>query len=158
VPHAGDPLFRPEPPSDGRWQRGETVGGVYFADSEETTWAEWYRSLAELAIPPDRQMPRDLWRWSIEVEGVADLSGPEQLAAVGLSLPKPLRREWPAFQKVGEGLANAGHAGVLAPSAARPASLVLCLFRAAAKLYGAEPIPPALTYRRPPAPPTGLLT
>lgn len=30
--HGDDPLFRADPPSDGRWQRGESVGGVYFAD------------------------------------------------------------------------------------------------------------------------------
>ena len=35
------------------------VGGVYFADEEQTAWAEWYRTLAEFAIPPDRQMPRE---------------------------------------------------------------------------------------------------
>ena len=65
IPHAADPLYRAHPPSDGRWQRGEIVGALYFADSEATAWAEWYRALAELAIPPDRQMPRDLWRCEI---------------------------------------------------------------------------------------------
>jgi len=36
VPHAADPLFRADPPNDRRWQRGATVGALYFADSEET--------------------------------------------------------------------------------------------------------------------------
>lgn len=40
TPHGGDPLFRADPPSDGRWQRGETVGALYFADCEQTAWAE----------------------------------------------------------------------------------------------------------------------
>ena len=31
-PHGGDPLFRDDPPSDGRWQRGETVGGVFSGE------------------------------------------------------------------------------------------------------------------------------
>ena len=57
TPHGGDPLFGADPPSDGRWQRGETIGGLYFADNEQAAWAEWYRALAEFAIPPERQMP-----------------------------------------------------------------------------------------------------
>lgn len=61
VPHAADPLFRADPPSDGRWQRGETVTALYFSDSEATASAEWYRAIAESASPPDEEMPRDLW-------------------------------------------------------------------------------------------------
>jgi len=68
TPHGGDPLFRADPPSDGRWQRGETVCGLYFADSEQTAWAEWYRALSEFALPPDRQISRDRWRWHIDIE------------------------------------------------------------------------------------------
>lgn len=102
TPHGGDPLFRASPPSDGRWQRGDVVGGIYFADTEQTAWAEWYRALAEFAIPPDRQMPRDLWRWDVAVDRVADLSTADRLAAVGLPAPRPTQREWLPFQEVGE--------------------------------------------------------
>jgi hypothetical protein len=52
VPAGGDPLFQPQHPADGRWQRGEIVEGFYLADSERTAWGEWYRALAELAVPP----------------------------------------------------------------------------------------------------------
>jgi RES domain-containing protein len=97
TPHGGDPLFRADPPSDGRWQRGEIVGALYFADAEDTAWAEWYRALAEFAIPPDRQMPRDLWRWEIDVTDVVDLSDGDRLGAIDLSLPQPAQRTWPAF-------------------------------------------------------------
>lgn len=117
VPRGGDPLFQADPPSDGRWQRGEIVGGMYFADSEETVWAEWYRALAEFAIPPERQMPRDLWRWQLDVEGVADLSTEDELRSVGLTRPSPTQSEWPAFQALGERIRREGYRGVLAPSA-----------------------------------------
>jgi len=40
TPHGGDPLFRADPPADGRWQRGDVVAAMYFADSEETARAE----------------------------------------------------------------------------------------------------------------------
>jgi hypothetical protein len=82
-------------------------------------WAEWYRHLAEQAVPPLVQMPRDLWTWALDVE-VADLSTVERLAAVGLPLPQPGQRTWPAFQRVGERLWKDGWPGLLAPSAARP--------------------------------------
>jgi RES domain-containing protein len=158
VPHAADPLYRADPPSDGRWQRGEVVGALYFADSDETAWAEWYRALAELAIPPDRQMPRDLWRWEIDAVGVADLSTVEALAAVDVPVPRPTRQEWPVFQPVGEGLWREGHHGVVAPSAARPSGQILCLFRETDELPGARPVRPPTTYRHAPSPPTGMTT
>jgi hypothetical protein len=79
VPHAADPFVRADPPGDDR-------------------------ALAELAIPPDRQMPRDLWRGEVDVDEVADLSSAEKLAAIDLPAPRPTRREWPSFQGVGEGL------------------------------------------------------
>ena len=60
-------------PADNRWQRGEVVDALYFADSEETVWAEWYRFLAEAGLPPRQALPRDLWRWRIELPEVADL-------------------------------------------------------------------------------------
>lgn len=134
VPHGGDPLFRADPPSDGRWQRGDVVGGLYFAQDELTAWAEWYRVLAEFAVPPERQMPRDLWRWQVHATRVADLSDATRLAAVELTLPRPTQHEWPAFQDVGQDLWRAGYSGVLAPSGSRPeflALMLLCLSRVA---------------------------
>jgi hypothetical protein len=158
LPHGGDPLFRADPPSDGRWQRGAIIGGVYFAQDEQTSWAEWYRALAEFAIPPERQMPRDLWRWQIDAQRVADLSTTANLASVKLAPLSPTRREWPDFQSAGEQLWRDGYSGVLAPSAARPASLVLCLFRDDDEIAGATPLRPPTTHRRTPPPPTGMTT
>ena len=130
--------------------------GFYLADSEETTWAEWYRSLAELALPPMRQMPRDLWSFEVDLERVADLSSSERLARVTLPEPLPDRRQWSAFQVVGETLFAEGWAGVLYASAARPESLALCLFRSGNDLAGVRPVPPPIRHVEPPAPPRGL--
>jgi RES domain-containing protein len=156
APAGGEPLFRPERPADSRWQRGEVVEGFYLADSEETAWAEWYRALAEVALPPMRQMPRDLWRFAVDVERVADLSSSKQLARVKLELPVPDRRQWPAFQTVGETLFAEGWAGVLYASAARPESRALCLFRSSDLLAGVRPLPPPIRHDEPPAPPRGF--
>ena len=145
------------PPPDNRWQRGEVVDALYLADSEETAWAEWYRHLAELAIPPLAQMPRELWTWQVDVE-VADLASSDQLAAIGLTPPAPGRGSWPAYQNVGEQLWREGWSGLIGPSAARPEGRVLCLFRSDDTVNGAKPLPPARRISEPPAPPSGLRT
>jgi RES domain-containing protein len=160
VKHAppGTPaLPRRDPPPDNRWQRGEVVDALYLADSEKTAWAEWYRHLAELAIPPLAQMPRELWTWKVEVE-VADLASSDRLAAVGLAPPAPGRNSWPAYQSTGEQLWHERWSGLVAPSAARPDGRLLCLFRSADGVNGATPLPRPLLVSEPPAPPTGLRT
>ena len=96
VPRGAPPLVGPEPARDGRWQRGEIVGAVYLADSVATAWAEWYRVLAEFALPPARALPRDLWRIEVSLERVADLSDEDRLRRVGLARPRPGRSDWPA--------------------------------------------------------------
>lgn len=146
-----------EPPPDNRWQRGDVVDALYLGDSEDTVWAEWYRHLAERAIPPLAQMPRELWTWEIDVE-VADLSTAERLAAVGLPSPAPGRRSWPACQQVGERLHQEGWAGLLAPSAALSTGRVLCLFRGKDGVPGAEPASSPRQVAEPPSPPAGLRT
>jgi RES domain-containing protein len=156
LPAGGEPLFRPQRPADGRWQRGEIVEGLYLADSEQTAWAEWYRVLAELALPPMRQLPRDLWRFEIDIDPVADLSSSARLERVNLDNPVPDRRQWPTFQSVGETLFAEGRAGVLYTAAARPQSLALCLFRTSDRLPGVSPLPAPTHYDEPPAPPRDL--
>ncbi len=158
APHGADPLLLPSPPSSGRWQRGTSVAAIYLADEEATAWAEWYRVLAEIALPPSHGMPRDLWRWTIAVNEIADLSTPAKLAKLDLPAPQPNRRSWAPFQAVGEELHREGCHGVLYPSAARPDNRALCLFREDILIPGADPVRPPITYRDPPAPPVGLRT
>ncbi len=158
APHGSDPLWLAAPPSNGRWQRGETVAALYLADEEATAWAEWYRVLAEIAVPPTHGMPRDLWRFKVAVDDIADLSTPEKLARLDLPIPLPGRRTWAPFQAVGEHLHACGYRGVLYPSAARPDHKALCLFRDGILLPGTDPVRPPTTHRDPPAPPTGMRT
>jgi RES domain len=143
---------------DNRWQRGAVIDALYLAESEETVWAEWYRHLAESGIPPQRALPRDLWRWRVDVE-VADLRTEEQLARVGLAVPAPGRSTWPPFQAVGEELWREGRAGLVAPSAARPAGLTLCLFRdVAVAVEFPEPVGRPRRITTVPTPPVGMST
>ena len=99
-----------------------------------------------------------MWTWQVDVE-VADLSDEGRLARVGLPPPLPGRRTWPPFQKVGEGLWREGWAGLVAPSAARSAGLVLCLFwDGGPRIAGARPLRRPRRFTEPPAPPIGMTT
>jgi len=158
IPHSADPLARPDPPGDNRWQRGAVVDALYLADDEATLWAEWYRHLAERGLPPLRSLPRDVWRFSVPPLEVADLSHEDRLARLGLPLPAPGRKTWRPFQRVGGTLAKEGWAGLVAPSAARPARLVLCLFVDDPPAAPAQPVPPPRVVTEPPAPPIEMRT
>lgn len=134
------------------------VDALYLADEEETLWSEWYRHLAERGIPPMHQLPRDLWRYRVPRLDVADLTTANRLARVGLGRPTPGRKTWPPFQEAGETLWGEGWRGLLAPSAARPDGLVLCLFVDDPASLTAEPVPPPRVVTKPPVPPTGMRT
>ena len=134
------------------------VDAVYFADEEETLWAEWYRHLAERGIPPLQQLPRDVWRHRVRTLEVADLSDARRLARVGLRVPTPGRRDWSSYQTVGEMLWREGRHGLLAPSAARPSGLVLCLFVQDPKVLPAQPAGRPSVVAEPPVSPMGMRT
>jgi hypothetical protein len=155
IPADGDPWYRPPHPGDSRWQRGEVVEALYFSDSEPTAWAEWYRYLSEVAIPPAQSLPRDLWRWRINLPRVADLHDPE---AAGLPAMAPTRRQWQAYQALGERLHAEGWPALVSPSAARPEGRTLCVFRTTDRPAGIRPIRPPRRFDEPPLVPTGLTT
>lgn len=102
-------------------------------------------------------LPVELWKWRVDVT-LTDLSREERLARVGLSLPRPGRAGWTPFQTIGEELWKAGSAGLIAPSAACPEGLVLCLFRTRHELRGIKAEPPPQTLTAAPVPPTGMAT
>ena len=158
VPAGFDAYHRPPHPPDNRWQRGSVVDALYFADSEGTVWAEWYRFLAEAGLPPRRALPRDLWRWRIELPQVADLSDAGRLARLGLPPLSPTQRQWPAFQAVGEQLHGAGWPALVSASAARPEGRTLCVFRTARMAAGTWPVRPPRRVADPPAVPRGMRT
>ena len=136
------------------------MDALYLANDVSTVWAEWYRHLAEAGIPPNQQLPRDLWSWEVDASlTVADLRTPERLARVGLQVPRPGRRTWHVYQNVGETLWREGWPGLVASSAARPRDgLVLCLFLDAALAISAHPVPPPILIDQPPVPPVGMTT
>jgi hypothetical protein len=105
-----------------------------------------------------QQLPRDVWRYQVGTLAVAALSDAKRLARVGLMLPTPGRKAWPSYQDIGEALWKEGWPGLLAPSAARPGGLVLCLFVEDPAVLPAQPVPPPRVVTEPAAPPTGMRT
>jgi RES domain-containing protein len=156
VPHHADLLGRADPPSDGRWQHGEIVPALYLADTARTATAEWYRALAEWGLSPQDHVPYDHHRWRLDLQ-LADLSDIERLHAVALDAPRPSRRTWPHYQQVGEQLWREGWAGLIAPSAAHPGSLIVCVFATAWPPAGCTPLN-ANTVKAIPPPPRGMTT
>jgi hypothetical protein len=158
IPHGANPRFRPQPPDDSRWQRGDVVDALYLADDEQTLWAEWYRHLAERGLPPMQHLPRDVWRYRVASVEVADLRDAKRLKRVKLGVPAPGRPEWRPYQQVGEALWKEGWPGLLAPSAARAGGVVLCLFVSDSDVLPARPIGRPRVVTEPPAPPTRMRT
>ena len=157
IPAGDDAYNEPPDPANNCWQRGAEVEALYFADSEETVWAEWYRYLAEAGLSPKQGLPRDLWRWEISLPDVADLRDDKRLARVGLPSLQPTRLQWPTFQPVGE-LHDQGWPALVSVSAARPEGQTLCVFRTAREVPGTRPVPPPTTVDTPPVVPTGMRT
>ena len=156
VPHEADLLGRAATPSDGHWQRGHIVPALYLADTVATATAEWYRSLAEWGLSPQDHIPYDHHRWHLDLK-LADLSDPDRLRGVSLSAPRPSRNTWPAYQLVGEQLWREGWAGIIAPSAAHPGSLVVCVFATDWPPTGCTPLDASPVEAIPP-PPRGMTT
>jgi hypothetical protein len=101
---------------DRRISHARPIRLIYLADEEPTAWAEWYRGIAELGLPPTHGMPRDLWRWMIAVNDIADLSTPAKLARLDLPTLQPSRGNWLPFQVAGEELHREGVARPTAPA------------------------------------------
>lgn len=132
------------------------MGALYLADTPETATAEWYRSLAEWGLSPHDHVPYDHHRWQLDIE-LADLSDLGRLGDVGLDALRPDRGTWPACQCVGERLWREGWAGLIAPSAARPGSLIACVFTTTWPPSGCDPLD-ASTIKEIPPPPRGMTT
>jgi hypothetical protein len=95
--------------------------------------------------------------WQLKLQ-LADLSTPERLARLNLETPRPGRSTWAPFQAAGEQLFREGFAGLLAPSASRPQSLITCIFDLGAwPPDGCRPIG-AIEINEAPPPPTGMTT
>jgi hypothetical protein len=158
IPAGGAVDWQAHDPPDARCQRGHIIDALYFAQSHDAMWAEFYRHLAESGVPPEQAMPRDVWDWELALPRIADLTTEERLARVGLPMPEPGRHTWRPFQEVGEQLWREGWPGLILPSACHKGSLVICSFREDRLVTGTTPVPPPETVDHLPPIPTNLRT
>jgi RES domain len=101
-------------------------------------------------------MPRDLYRITVRLDRVADLSIARARRALELPRMPASQKQWPVFQAVGERLAAEGAQAVLFSSAARTRSLCLCVFEVGLDGLSLEDEPGREL--APPPPPPGLRT
>ena len=134
------------------------VRGLYLADSEDTAWAEWLRATAEQGAPPASRLPRAMCPLEVDLDGIADLTRPRQLARLGLGTMRPTQAQWADTQPVGERLWRDGAAGILSPSAAHEGHTVLTVFRTGPDVPGVVEANPVTVHDVIPRIPTGLRT
>jgi RES domain-containing protein len=136
-----------------RWQSARWPA-AYLSENEETAWAEFYRALAEAGVGPSDRMPRVMHRLTVELERVADLRTEKARRVLGLPRMSQTRRQWPAFQAVGDKLAAQGAQAIAYASAARTRATCLCVFEVGLK--GLRPVGDSVWVPSPPPPPRGL--
>jgi len=134
------------------------VRGLYLADSEDTAWAEWLRATAEQGVPPAYRLPRATCPLEVDLDGMANLTGPRQLKKLGIGPMRPTQVQWADTQPVGEHLWRDGAAGILSLSAAHEGHTVLTVFRTGPDVPGVVESNPVTVHDVIPRIPTGLRT
>ena len=156
VPGGEEPIATRRRRTPGRFHQAGEVA-LDLADRTETAWAEWYRALAERGQAPDDDVPRDLYRISVDLNNVVDVSTTAARTELGLpTRMRPAASQWRTFQKFATSLRAEGAEGVLYSSAARTRSLCLCVFEAG--LSALSVVEEPITVVSPPPPPRGLRT
>jgi hypothetical protein len=84
VPAGGEALRTGKRGTPGRFHRPGEIALYLAARSRPTAWAEWYRALAERAQEPNEDVPRDLFRVSVNLSEVVDVSTTAARARAGL--------------------------------------------------------------------------
>ncbi|MBV9193915.1 MAG: RES family NAD+ phosphorylase [Solirubrobacterales bacterium] len=156
VPAGGRALGTGRRGTAGRFHRPGEIA-LYLADSMETAWAEWYRALAERGRSPADDLPRDVYRISVRLRDVVDVSA--AAGRKGLGLPaqmRPAASQRPAFQELAATLRAEEAQGVLYRSAARSRAPCLCVFEPGLSMLRIEGEPMRVLSR--PPPPRGLRT
>jgi RES domain-containing protein len=108
----------------GRWNPPESFPCLYLGVDPETVADELHRLAARQSLRPEDLMPRELHRFELHLQAVADLRSAEAQHAVGLTI-ETIRAEDPTLcQHVGESAHYLGLEGIVAPSAAGPGVVV----------------------------------
>ena len=100
----------------GRWNAPDGTATIYLASPEATCRAEAQRLIDSQGVTGVR-FPRTIHTISVAELRVVDLSDPDRLASVGLSIDDIEAADWSPCQRVGEAAAFLGHQGLVVLSA-----------------------------------------
>lgn len=101
----------------GRWNPPDLVSTLYLASPEAACIAEFERMAHGQGRGVDSFLPRDVHELRVTRVNVLDLTSPDALAAVGLSMQEIESDDWLRCQEVGKTAHYLMLQGVLAPSA-----------------------------------------
>lgn len=101
----------------GRWNPPNSFPVLYLALDRATAAAEFYRRAEREGRPPADLLPRRLYRYRVELDGVLDLPDPDGLGKAGLSLTAVSSDHLSSCQAVGDAAHYLGFEAILAPSA-----------------------------------------
>ncbi|MBB2975094.1 RES domain-containing protein [Microbacterium endophyticum] len=120
----------------GRWNPRDIFGAIYLATPIDACAGEARRAASALATTPETMLEASYLLHTIAVDDVLvlDLTDPEVLEKLGLTLADVADDDWTACQSVGHAAWFLGFQGVLAPSASG-AGLVLAAFEGRLELH-----------------------
>lgn len=101
----------------GRWNPRGGFAALYLGLDVPTVIAEFHRLAAKQHLDPDSFLPRQLFRYEVELGSLVDLRELSTTEALGLTREDLASSDAGACQTVGAAAFVAGREGIIAPSA-----------------------------------------
>jgi RES domain-containing protein len=101
----------------GRFNPPNSFPVLYLGLSVETVAAELHRAAAAMGLPTDAVLPRELFRYDIELVAVVDLRGEGVLDTLGTTREELLSADRARGQSLGAAAARMGAQALICPSA-----------------------------------------
>lgn len=112
----------------GRWNPKESFPVLYLAQTKAAAAAEFFRLAEKQGMDASALLPRRVYRYSVELSAVLNLTDPQALEAVEL-IPSDISDDDPTkCQSIGDAAHYAGFEGVMAPSASGVGVVVAVFF------------------------------
>lgn len=111
----------------GRFNPPQSFPVLYLGTSMRTLVAELAKAASRIGLDLDDVLPREVFRYEIELDAVLDLRDPETLAVLGVSLEDLLAEDRTTSIAIGEEALAAGWQAIWCPSAARDGDVLAIL-------------------------------
>lgn len=101
----------------GRFNPPDSFSVLYLCTSRDCAVAEFDRLGMRHVIGASGLLPRELYKYEVELSLVLDLTSATTLGAIGIQPSQLVGSEWAACQRLGEDAHTAGFQAVRSPSA-----------------------------------------